>query len=322
MKEKYPYDSHFKKPIGVGNLNFENPALRPLLDAYTRAIEKRTALYEPPRMVNKRRIFVPSAAGDIPCYLLEPSNDHHLLPGLLYLHGGGFLFPILHSRLANAMYYAMTLGCRVIMPEYRLAWEHPFPCAFEDCTAVYEWLLRNTGYLSIDENKLLIMGDSAGGCLAAGVTLYARDRGISRLKGQLLIYPVTDDRRSDETLRQYKDAAWTASSNRHMWNLYTANGFFDLRQYAVPYSNPNLSGLPPAYIEPQEMDCLRRQALDYADRLRESGVPTEVKVIPGSYHGFDVDMKNKVVLRILLDRCRVMQAMLDGGFVREHGGGH
>ena len=314
MREKYPYDSHFKKTVGVGNINFENPALRPLLDSYTRAIEKKTALYEPPRIVNKRRILVPSEEGDIPCYLLEPSNEHRPIPGLLYLHGGGFLFPILHSRLANGIYYAMTLGCRVIMPEYRLAWEHPFPCALKDCIAVYEWLLRNTGYLSIDPDRLLIMGDSAGGCLTAGVTLYARDHGKNHLKGQLLLYPVTDDRRTDETLEKYKDAAWTTSSNRHMWNLYTANGFFDLRRYGVPYSHPDLSGLPPAYIEPQEMDCLRRQAQDYAQRLRQSGVPTEVRVIAGSYHGFDVDIKNKVVQRILLDRCRVMYAMLDGSF--------
>ena len=310
MRETYSYSTRFRKPVGVGNLNFESTALRPLIRSYVRNIEKKTARYEPPKGINKKRIAVPTKDGEIPCYLLEPADIDAALPAILYLHGGGFLFPILHSRLNNAVYYAQKMNCRVLMPEYRLAWDNPFPAAFDDCCAVYEYMLAHTRQLGIAPEKLLIMGDSAGGCLSAGVTLYARDKGISQLRGQLLLYPVTDDRMNDNTLRDYKDAVWTTSSNRHMWSLYTAKGFFDRREYAVPFSNPDLSNLPPAYIEAQEMDCLRQQGVDYGEKLRTFGVKTEIRVIAGSYHGFDVDMKNKTVQRILDERCQVMKQML------------
>ena len=127
----------------------------------------------------------------------------------------------------------------------------------------------------------------------------------------MLIYPVTDDQSEKyESVKQYPNAAWSAHANRQMWQLYFSKGDCGMRKYAVPMEYENLAGMPPAYIEPQEIDILRDEAIAYAEKLKSAGVPVQINLIKASYHGFDADVKNPFVKRVLTKRIQVLKEFI------------
>lgn len=163
--------------------------------------------------------------------------------------------------------------------------------------------------LGVDKGRVLVYGDSAGGCLAESVTLLNRDRENYHLRGQMLVYPVCDNESEKyASVKNYKDAVWSEKANETMWKTYLKRGTKNIA-YVVPIKS-DLKNLPPAYIEPQEIDILRDEAVAYADKLKAAGVAVEVNIIPGSYHGFDSDFRSSLVKQVYEKRYQVINRML------------
>ena len=185
---------------------------------------------------------------------------------------------------------AVDLDCVIYSVDYRLAPETPFPGAVEDCYAVLRWLNENALKLEIDSSRIGVAGESAGGGLAASLALQVRDRGEFRLLFQHLISPMLDDRTavSPKLNRWTGEFAWTQEDNAFGWSalLGSALGGADVSPYAAAARGEDLSGVPPTYLSVAALDLLMDEQLDYAHRLARAGVPLELHVYPGTYHGF------------------------------------
>lgn len=293
---EYKYDPELPKPKALNVIDFANPALAPVIKMLAGNMRRAVRGWMPPEDLRFR------AVGSEPeCFAVEPESDE-TLPGMVFCHGGGFFLPLQTSALELAAVYAKELHIRVFLPEYRLLPEHPAPSALYDCLAVWE---RVTALPEVDARRCLLYGESAGGALAAGIALLLRDAGETGPLGQALIYPTLDDRAElYASASAYPNAVWSRRSNDYMWSSYLKERPPELEKYLVPAKRSDLSGLPPAYVEPQGIDILRDEAVRYAERLRDSGVDTELNVIEGSYHGFDSDPGNPFVRRVLEHRLK------------------
>lgn len=209
------------------------------------------------------------------------------LPALLWIHGGGYVMGTAAQDDSLCRSLADQLGAVVASVEYRRAPEHPFPTPLEDCHDVLVWL---AGQDDVDAERVAIGGASAGGGLAAGLALLARDRWQVQPVLQLLVYPMLDDRtvlRRDLDERGYR--LWNNASNLMGWRSYLAAepGSPELPAHAVPARAEDLTGLPPAWLGVGTLDLFLDEDLAYADRLRDAGVPCELTVIDGAFHAFD-----------------------------------
>jgi acetyl esterase/lipase len=207
---------------------------------------------------------------------------------------------------------ADELGIVVASVEYRLAPEHPYPAPLEDCYAGLTWFAAAAPEFGADASNLAIGGASAGGCLAAGLALLARDRGEVPITFQFLVYPMLDDRNTTPDPELVPFAAWTYDSNRIGWTalLGAATGGDDVPSYAAPAREQDLARVAPAYVEVGELDIFRDEDIDYARRLGAAGVSVELHVHPGAPHGFDrIAPESALVRRAMADRLRVLQAL-------------
>ena len=203
-------------------------------------------------------------------------------PGLLWIHGGGYLIGSAAQDDALCRRFARELGATVAAVDYRLAPEHPHPTSLEDCYAALQWL---AGLPAVDSTRVAIGGASAGGGLTAALALMTRDRGEVDLAAQLLVYPMLDDRSSTESARD--DPAhrlWSHRANRYGWSSYLGDAD---PAVAVPARRDDLGLLPPTWIGVGTNDLFHDEDLAYAERLKATGVPCEVEVVPGAFHGFD-----------------------------------
>ncbi len=254
--------------------------------------------------VRERRMRIP---GRIGLTLLEPEDADAQAPCLVYYHGGAFMLkgsPI-HKRLACE--YALGARCRVVFVDYRLAPKHPYPAGAEDCYTAYAWVRDNAEALGVDRRRIAVGGDSAGGALAAGVCLMARDRGIAPPCFQMLIYPVTDARQQTESMRRFTDTPlWNATANKRMWPLYLREGAPDGGKYASPAEAASLAGLPDAYVETAEYDCLRDEGAAYAQALRGAGVRAELNQTEGTVHGFEIAARSAIVREAVARRAAAL----------------
>lgn len=183
----------------------------------------------------------------------------------------------------------------MVSPEYRLAPEHPFPAAFEDCLTVLNWLWEQAdhraidGRVAIDGRRLCVGGSSAGGALAAALTLWSRDQGGPPLAFQFLVYPVTDDRLATDSIKKFWEGpGWNGAATEKMWSHYLGSPATAPGPYAAPARAASLSGLPPAYLLVAGDDPLRDEGLEYGARLQAAGVRTEIHEYPAVPHGFDL----------------------------------
>ena len=309
---KYEYSKELKKPISFGNMNFENPIIHAFMKTGCSLSNLQIKPFNPEDGIIKRTIQIPVEDNiKISCILIEPLDVKETLPALIYFHGGAFVCPIVSLMIDNAAYYAKTMKLRVFIPEYRLAPKFPFPIPLFDCYYSYSHIINNADTYLIDNKNVLIYGDSAGGCLAASVCHMLRDNKKHMPNAQILVYPVTDNSMTSESIEQYKDAAWTKIANMHMWNSYLKSGYMDMLGYAAPLHNTNFKELPPAYVEALEIDTLRDEALNYAEKLKDAGIPVETYLVKGAYHGFDIDHSSPLVKRILEYRVKAMKKYLN-----------
>jgi acetyl esterase/lipase len=215
-------------------------------------------------------------------------------PGILYLHGGGLIIGSAVQGDPLCRRLADELGAVAASVGYRLPPEHPYPAPLDDCYAALQWLAAQP---DVDPARIAVIGLSAGGGLAASLALLARDRGEFTLAGQVMAYPMLDDR-TDESAAAHPRMLrlWNGPSNRLGWGMYLGAGTAGpgattldaaTLEHAVPARRADLSRLAPAWIGVGTLDLFHNEDVEYARRLTEAGVPTELHVIEGAYHGFD-----------------------------------
>lgn len=240
--------------------------------------------------VSERRIPGPPGAPDVRVLVYAPRHALGPLAGFLHVHGGGYIMGQPEMTDARNRLLARDAGCVVVSVDYRLAPETAFPGAVEDCYAALRWLFAEAAALGVDVGRIAIGGESAGGGLAAALALLARDRGEIPLAFQLLIYPMLDDRTgvTAEPSPMVGEFGWSRASNRFGWAALLGRepGGADVSPYAAPARAEDLAGLPPAYIAVGALDLFLEENIEYARRLMRAGVPTELHVYPGAYHGF------------------------------------
>ena len=210
-----------------------------------------------------------------------------LRPGLFEIHGGGFIMGTIEMMDPWCQAMAAHLDAVIVSVGYRLAPEHPFPAAVEDCHAALSWMAANAGELDIDPARIAIAGQSAGGGLAAATALLARDRGGPDLCFQLLEIPELDDRLETASMRQFTDTPlWNRPNAVWSWRHYLGDAHGgEVSPYAAPARATDLTGLPPAYVSTMEFDPLRDEGILYAMKLMQAGVPVELHAFPGTFHG-------------------------------------
>jgi acetyl esterase/lipase len=247
--------------------------------------------YDAPVPLDVDELLVPGPAGDpdVRVRRYQPADHRRPLPALVYLHGGGFVVGSLELYDADCRRIAAEVGAVVLSVDYRLSPEHRFPAGLEDCYAALVWTAGNASELGIDPDRIAVGGESAGGGLAAGVALLARDRGGPRLCLQVLGIPELDDRLETESMRRLgADTPITTVANGEIsWDSYLGAGIRGtdrVSPYAAPARADDLSGLPPALVTAYEFDALRDEGIGYAQRLLTAGVSTELHLYPGAFH--------------------------------------
>ncbi|KAF7592661.1 hypothetical protein BBP40_012624 [Aspergillus hancockii] len=245
--------------------------------------------------------YIPGPTRPMKATIIRPKNQTkpaEETPGIFNIHGGGLVSGNRFLGVANLLDWVETFGATIVTAEYRLAPEHPQPAALEDSYSALTWMSEHSTELGFNPHKLVVCGGSAGGNLAAGVTLLARDRSGPEIRGQILMYPWLDDSSKGLSIQQYGDLApWTNSNTINASNY----AFGVNREYATMYTVParatNLSGLPPTFIDAGETDPLRDEDVAYAMALWKAGVSTEFHVWPGCWHGFDAFVPDAPISR-------------------------
>ena len=246
-------------------------------------IESLGARPEPVARVEDR--LIPGPAGQIPLRIYTPQGSGPF-PVLVYFHGGGFYIGSIATEDSSCRWLTNAAGCIVASVEYRLAPEHKFPAAAEDCYAATKWVAENASAIGGDPTGMAVGGPSAGGNLAAVVALMARDRGTPPLVYQLLMYPVTNFAFDTPSYRENGDGYFlTKDAMVRGWNLYLVTEADGHNPYASPLRAQDLRGLPPALVVTAEYDPLRDEGEAYAARLREAGVPVVCTRYDGMLHG-------------------------------------
>ncbi|OBI68144.1 alpha/beta hydrolase [Mycobacterium sp. E796] len=239
-----------------------------------------------PEMARIAEASIPGPAGPIPARIYRPIDDR-AQPAVVYFHGGGLVMGSNHSFEPLARELASVSGATVVAVEYRLAPEFPPPAQFDDAYAATGWVSRNAAGLGVDAQRLAVVGDSAGGSLAAAVALAARDRGGPAICAQVLLYPGLDRDMSVPSIAALADAPLLARDDiDYMHALVDGDAGPPTDPYVVPAYASDLSGLPPAIVVTGGCDPIRDWGERYADRLRDADVQTTCTRYPGVYHGF------------------------------------
>lgn len=240
--------------------------------------------------VEERFIAAGNAAPDVRVFVIGAQAGVSR-PAILHMHGGGFIIGSAFMSLPRFQQIARANDCVFVSVEYRLAPETVFPGALNDNYAVLQWLYENAETLGVDRTRISVMGESAGGGHAAMLAIAARDRGEIPLHHQILIYPMLDDRTGTTKHAQawVGQHTWTAPDNRFGWSslLGVPAGSATVPKGSVPAREENLAGLPATFIAVGALDLFVDEDIEYAQRLLAAGVPTDLHVFAGAFHGFD-----------------------------------
>ena len=254
------------------------------------------------------------AASDGAKLLLRWYTKEGSSPGsaIYYTHGGGLIFGNVSIYDQPVASYVSNSGVPFLSVDYRKAPEYPYPTPIEDCYAGLNWLTEHTAELGVDPARVAVMGDSAGGGLAAALAILSRDREGPVLAKQILIYPMLDDRSSTPDPKLAPLVLWTYEDNITGWTALLGNavGGPDVSPYAAPARLHDMSGLPPFYMEVGEIDIFRDEDVEYARRMANMGISAELHVHPGVPHGWEPFSPNiAVTKRSFADRIRVIRSI-------------
>lgn len=269
--------------------------------------------------VSSQDEFAPGRQGDpaVRVRVYRPVEQPDKLPALYWIHGGGYVMGDIEQDDRLMKQLVKRIGCVAVSVDYRLAPEHPFPAPVEDCYSGLKWLLAHASELGVDPLRIAIGGASGGGGLAAGLALMARDRGEVKVAFQLLIYPMIDDRNATPASYAITDPRmWNREANRLGWKSYLGRdgGGADVSPYAAASRAADLANLPPAYIPVGALDLFVDENIEYAQRLIQAGVPAELHVYPGAFHGFDLFAPSAAVSKqFKADRDNALRRALHPG---------
>lgn len=274
-----------------------------------------------PRLFDSRIIPEPIAigggeGGPLRALLFRPPRERASRGAILHLHGGGMVMGSPDMARVSMPHVALLHGVAVLSIDYRLAPETPFPGQLDDTERALSWLLGHADTLSIDKDRIVLMGESAGGGLAAGFALQLRDQGGPTLAGQILVYPMLDCRTG-----AYEDPydhgpagqfIWTGPRNAFGWAALAGSGApRDNRMgWFSPALADDLSGLPPTFIATGALDLFAAENLAFARRLAAAGVPVELHLYEGALHGFDLMRRSRVAGRYRRDLDEWVSARL------------
>ena len=237
-----------------------------------------------------RTVEIEAGGRELKMKVLEPQEADGPVPGILWIHGGGYITGGNYMVLVSCgKMLAERYGAVVVSPEYRLAGEAPYPAALEDCYAALVWMYEHADELGIDRTRIVVGGESAGGGLTAAVCLYARDKGEVPVALQLPLYPMLD---CEDTVSSADNPGltWGTKRNHKGWRKYLGDlyGTADVPAYASPARATDYSGLPPCYTYVLDGEPFYDETLAYVKNLQAAGVDARVDVFPGDTHAFDL----------------------------------
>jgi len=234
-------------------------------------------------VIEDRNIAAPDALLELVVRIYKPTGVSGGLPGIFFIHGGGMIMGSIETENHKAAMLCETIQSIVVSVEYRLAPENPHPAQVQDCYEALVWMSKNAAELGFDTDRLAIVGGSAGGGLAIATALMARDQEFPKLSFQMANYPMIDDRNETPSSKEITDVGiWDRKANIEAWDWYLGGKNAD--EYAAPARAIDLSGLPPTFIDVGELDLFRDEDIEFAKRLLQAGVTTELHVYPGAYH--------------------------------------
>lgn len=220
---------------------------------------------------------------DIPLYIFNPKG-FETDKVFLYIHGGGFAYKGYFKHYRICRRYALEGRCKVVYVDYRLLPKYTYPCASKDCFFAYKWIIDNSDKLGISVDKIVVGGDSAGGCLTCDVAVMAHKEGITLPRLLLLLYPVLDKRMNSKSMIEFYDApVWDRESTEKMWEYYLKDNV-----YISPGEMDDVSFFPTTYVETAEYDCLKDEGIEFAKKLQLHGVDVSLNETKGTIHGFDI----------------------------------
>jgi len=305
--EKMPTD----RPMDLNQLPKARAGMKKMVTALLAGLP-------PVEGVTTKDELAPGPKGDpaVRVRVYRPIEQPSKLPALLWIHGGGYVMGDIEQDDRLMKQLVKRIGCVAVSVDYRLAPENPFPAPVEDCYAALKWLFAHAAELAVDPARIAIGGASGGGGLCAGLALMARARAEVKVAFQLLIYPMIDDRNCTPAAHAITDPRmWNRESNRLGWKAYLGRdgGGADVSPYAAASRATDLKGLPPAYIPVGALDLFVDENLEYAQRLIQAGVPTELHVYPGAFHGFDLFAPSAAVSKqFKADRDAALKRALHG----------
>ena len=253
---------------------------------------------------------------DVRLVVMNPPSKATGRGAVLHVHGGGMVVGTADRAVADKPQLALEHDCVVVSVDYRLAPENPFPCPQEDNYGALQWLVAHAAELGVDPGRIVVMGESAGGGLAASLALMARDRGGPALSGQVLIYPMLDWRTGGPDCpyanRHTGEWVWTREKNRFGWDALRGDyqPIDERSAWFSPALAHDLADLPPAYISTGALDLFLDEDLAFARRLIDCGVPTELHVYPGAIHAFEMVPDTSLAEQAAMDLRRGLGRLL------------
>lgn len=219
----------------------------------------------------------------------SPKIKYSNVIGLLWIHGGGYAMGVPEQDIIFIKELMQKNNCVVVSPDYTLSVEKPYPAAIDDCYLALRWLKENSGELKVNTSKLFVGGDSAGGGLTAALSILARDRGEISIAFQMPLYPMLDARET-ESSRNNNAPVWNTKSNNLAWKLYLGEyyGKDNVPKYASPAFETDYSNLPPTLTYVGDIEPFLDETKEYAQNLKNAGVPVQFKIFKGCFHGFDI----------------------------------
>lgn len=263
-----------------------------------------------------RTIPGPAGAPEVEIYMYRPRTFTAPIGCILHIHGGGYVAGDAKGMEGVHLMLAADLNVCIVSVNYRLAPETRFPGAVEDCYAVLSWIMSTAHHLGVDRTRVGVMGESAGGGLAASLALLARDRGEHRLAFQHLIYPMIDDRTciTADPNPTTGEFIWTPHNNHYGWKalLGAEPGGAGVSPYAAAARAESLAGLPPTFLATAALDLFLDENLVYAHRLSRAGVPVELHVYPGAFHAFNAWPHSQIASNARRDSKDALRRALGG----------
>ncbi len=259
--------------------------------AFEQNEEKVKAFMRPHDDVRSEDRIVPGRDGnpDVRIRILEKQGRTEKAPLVFYIHGGGMYLGSVPTSEGGAVMAVRGTDCVAVMPEYRLAWQAPYPAALNDCYTALCWVVEHADELNIDAERIVLYGASAGSNLVCALSLLARDKGYPKITAQIPLQPMLDYRCDTPSMREFDDLrCWNASQNKLAWEMYLGKEpAGPVSAYASPSIAENFSDLPPTFFYVGALDPFRDEAIAYAQNLLSAGVFVDFRVVGGAYHAFE-----------------------------------